>query len=74
MISTDLSLSILILDCVDLFLNISKSIAGATNTGALHDKNVVSRKLFPFPDTKSDMVLAVAGAMTIKSAQEPKST
>ena len=59
---------------VDSFLNISKSIAGAINIGALHDKYVAKKKLSPLPDTIFDKVLAVAGAITIISDQEPNST
>ena len=56
MICIPLLVSVLRLSCVDSFLNISKSIAGATKTGALQDKNVAKKKLSALPVTRFEIV------------------
>ena len=52
----------------------SRSIAGATNTGAFADRYVVTSMLSAMPLAILPMVDAVAGAITIASAHNPKST
>ncbi len=55
-------------------LNMSRSMAGATNTGALAERYVVTSILSATPVAILAIVDAVAGATTIASAQSPKST
>ena len=51
-----------------------KSIAGATITGHLADKYVVSKRLSAIPPAIFPIVFAEAGAIRYKSAHNPKST
>ncbi len=55
-------------------LYISKSIAGAINTGQRADKYDVTSRLSATALAILPIVLAVAGAITIASAHKPKST
>ena len=59
---------------VDLCLYMSKSIAGAKYTGHFADKYVAINKLSQSPVTILAILLAVIGAITIKSAHNAKST
>lgn len=52
----------------------SRSIAGAMNTGAFMDKYVVISMLSAMPLAILPMVDAVHGAISIASAHNPKST
>ena len=52
----------------------SKSIAGANMTGHLAERYVAINKLSQIPFAILAIVFALAGAITIKSAQSPRST
>ena len=62
------------LDLVELCVNISKSIAGAINTGHFDDKKTESNKLSQLPKAILEIVFAVTGAIIKKSAHNAKST
>ena len=57
--------------CVVGCANISRSMVGATHTGARIDRYVVTRRLSAIPCDIFASVLAVAGAITIRSAHSP---
>ena len=63
-----------ILACVDGCLYMSRSMAGAMNTGAFIDRYVVMSILSATPCAILPIVLAVHGAITIASAHNPRST
>ena len=60
--------------CVDGWAYMSRSIAGAMNTGAFIERYVVMSMLSATPCAILPSVLAVQGAMTIASAHNPRST
>ena len=62
------------LSVVDGCANISRSIAGAMKTGAFIDRYVVISMLSAMPWASLPMVEADAGAISIASAQRPRST
>ena len=58
----------------DLFLYISKSIAGAINTGLEHDKKIANKRLSHLAFTIEEIVFEVAGAIIIISDHLASST
>ena len=60
--------------CVEGCIYISRSIAGAMNTGAFIERYVVTSRLSATPEAILPNVDAVAGATIIASAQRPNST
>src|SRR5574344_780370 len=66
--------SVFIFLCVDGWANISKSIAGAMNTGAFMDRYVVISMLSAMPFAILPRLLAVQGAISMASAHSPSVT
>ena len=74
MILIPLSESVFKFSCVAAFVNISRSIAGATATGHLELRKTACSKLVQAPCAKKDNVCAVHGATRKRSPHSPNST